>query len=52
MMCFPDFVAAGTVFESVHIPVVLTETGLKDTVYNDFYIVYALGLFIRIYQLS
>lgn len=28
----------GTVNESVHIPVVLTQTGLKDTVYNDFYI--------------
>ncbi len=31
-------VAPGTVFESVHIPVVLTQTGLMDTVYNDFYI--------------
>ena len=28
----------GTVGESVHIPVILTETGLKETVYNDFYI--------------
>ena len=28
----------GTVNESVHIPVVLSETGLKETVYNDFYI--------------
>ncbi|MBO6304504.1 MAG: SufD family Fe-S cluster assembly protein, partial [Selenomonadaceae bacterium] len=24
--------------ESVHIPVVLTESGLKETVYNDFYV--------------
>ena len=28
----------GTVNESVHIPVVLSESGLKETVYNDFYI--------------
>ncbi len=28
----------GTVGESVHIPVVISETGLKETVYNDFYI--------------
>lgn len=28
----------GTVNESVHIPVVLSETGLTDLVYNDFYI--------------
>ena len=28
----------GTVNESVHIPVVLSETGLTETVYNDFYI--------------
>lgn len=28
----------GTVKESVHIPVVLSESGLKETVYNDFYI--------------
>ena len=28
----------GTKHESVHIPVVLSETGLKETVYNDFYI--------------
>ncbi len=28
----------GTVHESVHIPVVLSESGLKDMVYNDFYI--------------
>ena len=31
-------VKPGTKGESVHIPVVLTETGLKDLVYNDFYI--------------
>ena len=28
----------GTKKESVHIPVVLSETGLKETVYNDFFI--------------
>lgn len=28
----------GTVKESVHIPVVLSESGIKETVYNDFYI--------------
>lgn len=28
----------GTKNESVHIPVVLTETGIKEVVYNDFYI--------------
>lgn len=28
----------GTIRESVHIPVVLSESGLKETVYNDFYI--------------
>ena len=28
----------GTVNESVHIPVVLSQTGLKDEVYNDFFI--------------
>ncbi len=28
----------GTKNESVHIPVVISETGLKDLVYNDFYI--------------
>ena len=28
----------GTKNESVHIPVILTESGLKETVYNDFYI--------------
>lgn len=31
-------VKPGTVRESVHIPVILSETGLKDMVYNDFYI--------------
>ena len=28
----------GTVRESVHIPVVLSESGLKEVVYNDFYV--------------
>ena len=28
----------GTVHERVHIPVVLSQSGLKETVYNDFYI--------------
>jgi len=28
----------GTKNESIHIPVVISETGLKETVYNDFYI--------------
>ncbi|MBP5611075.1 MAG: SufD family Fe-S cluster assembly protein [Clostridia bacterium] len=28
----------GTKHESVHIPVILTESGLRETVYNDFYI--------------
>lgn len=28
----------GTKNESVHIPVILSETGLKDLVYNDFYV--------------
>ena len=28
----------GTVNESVHIPVIISETGLSDMVYNDFYI--------------
>ena len=32
------FVAPGTVNESVHIPVVLTQSGLKEVVYNDFHI--------------
>ena len=31
-------VAAGTKGEQLHIPVVLTESGLTDKVYNDFYI--------------
>ena len=31
-------VKPGTKNESVHIPVVLSESGLKETVYNDFYI--------------
>ncbi len=31
-------VAPGTVNESVHIPVIITETGVDDLVYNDFYI--------------
>ncbi len=32
------FIAPETKNESVHIPVLLTETGLSDMVYNDFYI--------------
>ena len=28
----------GTKHESVHIPVVMTESGLKEVVYNDFFI--------------
>ena len=31
-------VKEGTKGETVHIPVILTESGLNDTVYNDFYI--------------
>ena len=31
-------IAPGTKNESVHIPVVLSQSGLKETVYNDFYI--------------
>lgn len=31
-------VAPGTKNESVHIPVIITETGVNDLVYNDFYI--------------
>lgn len=31
-------IKAGTKNESVHIPVVLSQSGLKETVYNDFYI--------------
>lgn len=32
------FIKEGTKNESVHIPVVLSATGLKDLVYNDFYV--------------
>ncbi len=32
------FIKPGTVNESVHIPVIISESGLKDMVYNDFYI--------------
>ena len=32
------FIKPGTKNESVHIPVVLSASGLKETVYNDFYI--------------
>ena len=32
------YIKDGTVNESVHIPVVLSESGLSETVYNDFYI--------------
>ena len=32
------YIKPGTTNESVHIPVVLSESGLKDLVYNDFYI--------------
>ena len=31
-------IAPGTKHESVHIPVIITETGLTELVYNDFYI--------------
>ena len=31
-------IAPGTVNESVHIPVIISESGLKDLVYNDFYV--------------
>ncbi len=31
-------IAPGTKNESVHIPVVLSQSGIKETVYNDFYI--------------
>ena len=31
-------IAPGTVNESVHIPVIVTQTGLTDLVYNDFHI--------------
>lgn len=32
------YVKENTKFEFVHIPVIITESGLNDTVYNDFYI--------------
>ena len=32
------FVKENAKFEIVHIPVIVTESGLKDVVYNDFYI--------------
>ena len=32
------FIKPGTVNESLHIPVIISETGLKETVYNDFII--------------
>ena len=32
------FVKENTKFEIIHIPVIITESGLKDIVYNDFYI--------------
>ena len=32
------YIKPGTKNESVHIPVVMTESGLKEVVYNDFYI--------------
>ena len=32
------FIIDGTVNESVHIPVIVSEAGLKDLVYNDFYV--------------
>lgn len=32
------FIKDGTVNESVHIPVIVSEAGLKDLVYNDFYV--------------
>ncbi|MDD6394854.1 MAG: SufD family Fe-S cluster assembly protein [Firmicutes bacterium] len=31
-------IKAGTKGEKIHIPVILTQTGIKDLVYNDFYI--------------
>lgn len=31
-------IKSGTVNESVHIPVIITESGLSDLVYNDFYV--------------
>ncbi len=32
------YVKENTVFDIVHIPVIVTESGIADTVYNDFYI--------------
>jgi Fe-S cluster assembly scaffold protein SufB len=32
------YIKPGTVKESVHIPVILSESGLKDMVYNDFFV--------------
>ena len=32
------YVKENTKFEFIHIPVIITESGLKDLVYNDFYI--------------
>lgn len=32
------YIRAGTKGEDVHIPVVITESGVDDTVYNDFYV--------------
>ena len=32
------FVKENTKYEFIHIPVIITESGLSDTVYNDFYI--------------
>ena len=32
------YVKPNTKFEYIHIPVIITESGLKDVVYNDFYI--------------
>ena len=32
------FVKMGTVNESLHIPVILSQSGLEDLVYNDFHI--------------
>ena len=32
------YIAPGTVDDKVHIPVVMTKSGLKETVYNDFHI--------------
>jgi len=31
-------IASGTKNESVHIPVIITEAGIEETVYNDFYV--------------